>query len=83
MQASSAGFLDSVDQNFRHAMSFLDCRQDWLNGSSSATRPIRFASVSGYAAACTASSAGAPCTVSIATGQGRHLLCLQCGCRGG
>lgn len=24
MQTNSAGFLESVDQNFRHAMSFLD-----------------------------------------------------------
>jgi len=41
MQANSAGFLESVAQNFRHSMTFLDLPERWPSGSFNATRPIR------------------------------------------
>ncbi|MBB4188406.1 hypothetical protein GGE07_005085 [Sinorhizobium terangae] len=56
---NSANFLESVDNNFRHAMSFLDLPEGLGSGSSSATRPMRFASACACVAACTGSSAGA------------------------
>lgn len=66
MTASSEGFLEITDQNFRRAMPFLNLPGDWQSGSSSATRPMRFGLVCDCTAACSASSARAGSRTSIA-----------------
>ncbi len=80
MQTNSAGFLESVDHNFRHAMSFLDLPEGLAEGiiQCNSTYTVRF--VCACAVACTASSAGARCTVSTANRSRRDPVCIQCRC---